>query len=107
MPTYVYRREDGSTFEIEQRISEPALTEDPETGQKVVRVITGAGLVFRGSGFYLTDYARKSADKKAAESGKQPTEGASSSEKAAPAESAAPAPAPAAEPKASPTKAAD
>ena len=69
MPTYVYRREDGSTFEVEQRISEPALTEDPETGQKVVRVITGAGLVFRGSGFYLTDYARKPTDKKAAEGG--------------------------------------
>jgi len=59
MPTYVYRREDGTTFELEQRISAPALTEDPETGQRVQRVITGAGLVFKGSGFYLTDYARK------------------------------------------------
>jgi len=58
MPTYVYRREDGSTFELEQRISAPALTVDPETGQRVQRVITGAGLVFKGSGFYLTDYAR-------------------------------------------------
>jgi predicted nucleic acid-binding Zn ribbon protein len=61
MPTYVYRREDGTTFELEQRISEPALTSDPETGQRVERVITGAGLVFKGSGFYLTDYARKGA----------------------------------------------
>ncbi|MFN3597217.1 MAG: FmdB family zinc ribbon protein [Rubricoccaceae bacterium] len=59
MPTYVYRREDGSTFEVTQRISEDALTVDPETGQRVERVITGAGLVFKGSGFYLTDYARK------------------------------------------------
>ncbi len=57
MPTYIYRREDGTDFEIEQRISEPALTVDPETGQKVRRVISGkAGLVFKGSGFYLTDY---------------------------------------------------
>ena len=60
MPTYTYRREDGSTFEIEQRITEDALTECPTTGQPVRRIISaGAGLVFKGSGFYLTDYARK------------------------------------------------
>lgn len=59
MPTYVYRREDGSTFEVEQRITADPLDVCPETGQKVERVITGAGLIFKGSGFYLTDYARK------------------------------------------------
>ena len=32
MPTYEYRRPDGTTFEIVQRISEDALTHDPETG---------------------------------------------------------------------------
>jgi putative FmdB family regulatory protein len=61
MPTYVYRRQDGTTFEIEQRMSEPRLTECPTTGQPVERLISGGtGLVFKGSGFYLTDYARKS-----------------------------------------------
>lgn len=60
MPTYVYRREDGTTFEIQQRITEAPLEVDPETGQKVTRVISGAGLIFKGEGFYLTDYARKS-----------------------------------------------
>ncbi len=60
MPTYVYRREDGTTFEIQQRITEPALEKCPTTGQKVKRLITGGtGLIFKGSGFYLTDYARK------------------------------------------------
>ena len=58
MPTYVYRREDGTTFEVQQRITEEPLTADPETGQPVRRVISGAGLIFKGSGFYLTDYAR-------------------------------------------------
>ena len=59
MPTYVYRREDGTTFEIEQRITEDALETCPTTGQPVSRVITGGtGLIFKGSGFYLTDYAR-------------------------------------------------
>ena len=59
MPTYVYEREDGSTFEIEQRITADALTHCPTTGQRVKRVISGGtGLIFKGSGFYLTDYVR-------------------------------------------------
>lgn len=61
MPTYEYQREDGTRFEIEQRITEKPLAVCPTTGQKVKRLISGgAGLVFKGSGFYLTDYARKS-----------------------------------------------
>ncbi len=61
MPTYVYRREDGTTFDVFQRISDPTLTEDPETGGPVVRVISGgAGLQFKGTGFYGTDYVKKS-----------------------------------------------
>ena len=60
MPTYEYRRPDGSTFEVFQKISAPALTHDPDTGEPVQRVISGgAGLQFKGDGFYLTDYARK------------------------------------------------
>jgi predicted nucleic acid-binding Zn ribbon protein len=60
MPTYTYKRQDGSVFEIEQRITAPALSACPTTGQPVTRVITGgAGLVFKGTGFYVTDYARK------------------------------------------------
>ncbi|MDX1429223.1 MAG: zinc ribbon domain-containing protein [Rhodothermales bacterium] len=59
MPTYVYRRQDGTTFEVEQRITEDALATCPTTGQPVTRVISGGtGLIFKGSGFYLTDYAR-------------------------------------------------
>jgi putative FmdB family regulatory protein len=62
MPTYSYRREDGTTFEITQRITEDALATCPTTGQSVKRRITGgAGLVFKGTGFYQTDYARKKA----------------------------------------------
>ena len=60
MPTYVYRRPDGTTFEAFQKISDPALTADPESGEPVERVISGgAGLQFKGSGFYLTDYVHK------------------------------------------------
>lgn len=59
MPTYTYKREDGTTFEFEQRITEEAIATCPTTGQKVKRIIRGAGgLVFKGSGFYQTDYPR-------------------------------------------------
>jgi len=62
MPTYVYRREDGTTFEYQQSIKDDALSVCPTTGQVVTRVISsGTGLIFKGSGFYLTDYARKGA----------------------------------------------
>jgi predicted nucleic acid-binding Zn ribbon protein len=61
MPTYVYRRQDGTTFEVFQRISDDPLEVDPDTGEPVSRVIGGgAGLIFKGTGFYETDYVRKS-----------------------------------------------
>lgn len=57
MPTYEYKREDGSTFELFQSISEKALTICPTTGQPVKRIISGGtGVLFKGTGFYVTDY---------------------------------------------------
>ena len=55
MPLYTYRREDGTTFDIKQSFSDPALTVDPETGQHVSRIVHAAGIVFKGSGFYVND----------------------------------------------------
>jgi len=55
MPEYMYRREDGSTFTIRQKFSDDALTVDPDTGQKVVRVVQATGIIFKGSGFYVND----------------------------------------------------
>jgi len=55
MPMYTYRREDGTTFEIRQKFLDDPLTVDPETGQKVVRVVQPAGIIFKGSGFYVND----------------------------------------------------
>ena len=78
MPTYVYRRPDGTTFERFQKISEDALTEDPETGVPVKRVISGgAGLQFKGDGFYITDYVKKSGS---ADAGDAPPKKESTSE---------------------------
>ena len=62
MPVYTYRREDGTTFDYRQSFSDNPLIVDPETGQHVTRVVQGAGVIFKGSGFYVND--SKSASKK-------------------------------------------
>jgi putative FmdB family regulatory protein len=57
MPTYKYKREDGTTFTVTQKITDDPLDECPETGQDVERVITGgAGFQLQGTGFHDTDY---------------------------------------------------
>jgi predicted nucleic acid-binding Zn ribbon protein len=56
MPKYVYQGlETGTTFELEQRISEAALTHNPETGEAVKRLIGMPAISFKGSGFYAND----------------------------------------------------
>lgn len=60
MPMYEYRREDGTTFEIRQKFSDDPLEVDPKTGQKVQRIIQAAGIMFKGSGFYVTDNSNAS-----------------------------------------------
>ncbi len=55
MPIYTYRREDGTTFEVRQSFNDDPLEFDPETGQRVQRIVQGVGVIFKGSGFYITD----------------------------------------------------
>ena len=59
MPIYEYRRPDGTTFEVMQKFSDPALTEDPETGVPVQRVLSAPAIHFKGSGFHNTDYGTR------------------------------------------------
>jgi putative FmdB family regulatory protein len=61
MPVYTYRREDGTTFDIQQKFLDEPLILCPTTGQKVVRIIQAPGIIFKGSGFYVND--SKSASK--------------------------------------------
>jgi putative FmdB family regulatory protein len=61
MPTYEFRCPSGHSFERFYRKIADAATEleCPECGKIAVRQLSGgAGLVFKGSGFYLTDYGR-------------------------------------------------
>lgn len=60
MPRYEYKREDGSTFIKLQKMSDEPLKVCPTTGQKVSRIITGgSGVVYKGNGWYVTDYKNK------------------------------------------------
>ncbi len=66
MPTYEYKREDGSTFEVSQKMSESPLTTCPTTGQSVKRIISGGGgVVYKGEGWYVTDYKNGNSSKSA------------------------------------------
>lgn len=59
MPTYEYICTAGHAFEAFQKISERPKTKCPTCGKPAKRVISGgAGLVFKGSGFYITDYGK-------------------------------------------------
>ena len=59
MPTYEYECPDGHQFEKLQKMSEKPRAACPVCGKAAVRKISGgAGLVFKGSGFYITDYGK-------------------------------------------------
>jgi putative FmdB family regulatory protein len=70
MPTYEYRCQKGHDFEVFQRMSEPPVDKCPQCGAPAERKLSaGAGVLFKGSGFYITDY-RSDSYKKAAEADK-------------------------------------
>lgn len=58
MPTYEYKCLDcGKTFDVFQNMTAPRLTQCRFCGGRVKRLVgAGAGIIFKGSGFYCTDY---------------------------------------------------
>lgn len=80
MPTYDYECDAcGHKLEIFQSITAEPLNKCPECKKKKLRRLlgTGAALMFKGSGFYTTDY-RSEGYKKRAEADKKSSEGGSS-----------------------------
>ncbi|MFQ5600382.1 MAG: FmdB family zinc ribbon protein [Candidatus Krumholzibacteriia bacterium] len=81
MPTYDYECENGHRFETFQSMKDEPLTECVDCGGKAKRLIgPGAGFLFKGDGFYVTEYRSKEYKEKAkAESGKsKPSDSGSS-----------------------------
>lgn len=70
MPTYEYKcPKCGTEFEVFQKITAKPVAKCPKCGTKADRLLSGgAGLVFKGSGFYITDYKR-AGEKKPSEGG--------------------------------------
>lgn len=62
MPTYEYKcSKCKKVFDVFQKITEKPLKKCPKCSSLVERLISkGAGLIFKGSGFYATDYRSKS-----------------------------------------------
>ena len=59
MPTYEYQCAKGHAFEAFQKISERPKSRCPQCGARATRIISGgAGLIFKGAGFYITDYGK-------------------------------------------------
>ena len=76
MPTYDYECDAcGHTFELFQAMSDPVKRKCPECKKSKLRRLfgTGAAIVFKGSGFYQTDY-RSESYKKGAEKAKKASE---------------------------------
>ena len=80
MPTYEFRCPDGHTFDRFFRKMSDAVAEVPcpECGKPAARQISGgSGLLFKGSGFYLTDYGKNAHRKGEPSNGKSSGESAS------------------------------
>lgn len=76
MPTYDYKCLNcGFTFEHFQSMTDQPVKECPKCGGKAKRLISGGtGLIFRGSGFYITDYKNKKSESVSKESTKKTSE---------------------------------
>ncbi|HUQ20231.1 MAG TPA: FmdB family zinc ribbon protein [Gemmatimonadaceae bacterium] len=86
MPLYEYRCPNGHEFEKFFRSigSAEARAECPTCAEVAERMLSAAGLVFKGSGFYITDYGKdgKKAEREAAASDKEKTAASLSDSKA-------------------------
>ncbi|MHB8421125.1 MAG: FmdB family zinc ribbon protein [Myxococcales bacterium] len=70
MPMYEYECPRCGRFEVDQRITAPALRRCQECGRKVRRLISQTSFALKGSGWYVTDYAKRSSSPEKAGSAK-------------------------------------
>ena len=60
MPLYEYECPKHGTFERMQKFSDPPVTACPVCGGPVEKLLSAPAIQFKGTGWYVTDYARKS-----------------------------------------------
>jgi putative FmdB family regulatory protein len=65
MPIYEYQCQKCGTFEVTQRITEKPLGKCPTCKGKVKKLISNTSFQLKGTGWYITDYARKDNSKEA------------------------------------------
>ena len=100
MPVYEYGCEAGHRFEVTQRFSDLPITTCQACAQPVAKLISAPAIMFKGSGWYITDYSDKlkpTAAERNAESPTGPKKDGSEKEAAIPASTpsaSAPAPSP-------------
>ena len=69
MPLYEYQCDQCGRFEIIQKFAEPTLACCPTCGKEVQKLPSAPAIQFKGSGWYITDYARKGEGGKDKDSG--------------------------------------
>jgi putative FmdB family regulatory protein len=83
MPIYEYQCDKCGTFEVTQRITEKQLGKCPTCKGKVKKLISNTSFQLKGTGWYITDYARKGSggDNKSESSSKPASESSGESNK--------------------------
>jgi len=69
LPLYEYECPKCGRFERMQKFSDPVLKKCPTCGSPVEKLLSAPAIQFKGSGWYVTDYARKSSGKEGGEKG--------------------------------------
>jgi len=81
MPLYEYEcKKCGHRFERIQKFSDPMVKKCPDCGGKVEQMISAPAVQFKGSGWYVTDYAKRSGPSSGSESGAKSESNKDSSE---------------------------
>src|SRR5688572_25422980 len=80
MPIYEYACQKCGTFEMTQRITDEPLSKCPTCKGKVKKLISNTSFQLKGTGWYITDYARKGKDAPKTENGASSSSSESKSE---------------------------
>ena len=73
MPLYEYLCPKCGRFELIRKFSDSTVTECPTCGSEVQKLLSAPAIQFKGTGWYITDYARKDGKSGTGDSGKGPS----------------------------------